>query len=153
MALQPSGDPLPPEQIDPCLVQSLDRRWPCPGIFTPAELEAQAAHILRRLRWLGFRQTKALAALELGLLALIILLAFATIWGANILYGAGPTPTPSGPLPTYLVTKLVLQVVTATPFPKPSLLQTSTPHSGGAKQLHRWSNQVRPCQTWLTGWA
>ena len=122
----PSEDPLPPEQIDPCLVQSLGRRWPAQD-FSPLELETQAAHILRRLRWLGFRQTKALAALELGLLALIILLAFATIWGANILSGVSPTPTPSGPLPTYLVTKLVYQVVTSTPYPNLSPLQTGTP--------------------------
>ena len=124
----PSGDPLPPEQLDPCLVQSLQRRWPDQE-FTPAELEAQAAMILRRLRWLGFRQTKALAVLEIGIMALIILLAFATIWGADLLFGAGPTPTPSAPLPTHLVTRVVTQLVTATPIPLLEIHQnaTSTP--------------------------
>ena len=120
----PSDDPLPPEQLDPCLVQSLQRRWP-DREFSPAELEAQASAILRRLRWLGFRQTKALAALEIGLMVLIILLAFATIWGANLLFGAGPAPTESSPLPTYLVTRLVTQLVTATPLPQPSSVATS----------------------------
>ncbi len=86
-----------------------------------------ASSILRRLRWLGFRQTKALAALEIALLAIVILLAFATIWGANILYGTGPAPTPSGSLPTYLVTRVVTQLVTATPFSQPAVNATVTP--------------------------
>lgn len=138
----PAGAALQPDQIDPCLAGSLDRRWPARE-FSPAELEAQAAIILRRLRWLGFRQTKALAALELGLLVMIILLAFALVWGANTLAAEHSSATPRGPLPTILVTQLVIKVITATPFSQPSPETTSTPIQVAQSNY----TEVRPGET------
>jgi DNA-directed RNA polymerase specialized sigma24 family protein/LysM repeat protein len=138
----PSENPLPPEQIDPCLIQSLQRRWPARE-HPPAELQTQSAHILHRLRWLGFRQTKALAALELGLLVLIILLAFAAVWGANALSGERPTATPEAPLATHLVTKVIYKVVTSTPYPEQSPEQSVTPIQVAPNNY----TEVRPGET------
>ncbi len=127
------GKPAPPDEpsspaeapsLD--LVGSLSRRWPA-QTFLPAYLKNQSVIILRRLRSTRFRQSKALISLELALVALVILLAFATLWGANTLFAESPTATISVPPATRLVTRPVYQVVTSTPSIELSSDPTSTP--------------------------
>ena len=121
------GEPSSPAEAPSLdLVGSLSRRWPA-QTFLPAYLKNQSVIILRRLRSTRFRQSKALTLLELALVALVILLAFATLWGANTLFAESPTATASAPPVTRLVTKPVYQVVTSTPSIELSSDLTSTP--------------------------
>ncbi len=121
------GEPSSPAEAPSLdLVGSLSRRWPA-QTFLPAYLKNQSVIILRRLRSTRFRQSKALTSLELALVALVILLAFATLWGANTLFAESPTATASAPPVTRLVTRPVYQVVTSTPSIELSSHPTSTP--------------------------
>jgi len=121
------------------LKESLKRRWP-ERTFSASELRIQASQILRRLGWLGFRRTKILAAVELTVLGLIILLAFALIWSADRLADEQATAMPSEALPTRLATRLVTQIVTATPLTVIVSKPTNTPIS----VAYSYYTEIRP---------
>lgn len=80
-------------ELDALIGASLKRRWPRSS-FTPDQLEALARRISRSALVKSGRTRKAVAALEVAVILLVIIFAAALFWGADRWFPE-PTPTPA----------------------------------------------------------